>query len=90
MPKCPEDTSALVPKCLGSEVSGYLELGSVLGLQLGFVIFRSKKSVDPHVRILPVAAQHIKASPTGAGSLPYEFNRHKYFNKRYLEQYQLV
>ena len=28
-----------------------LELGSVLG----FVIFRSKKPADPHVRILPVA-----------------------------------
>jgi len=27
-----------------------LELGSVLGLYLGFVIFRSKKSADPHVR----------------------------------------
>jgi len=27
-----------------------LELGSVLGLLLGLVIFRSKKSADPHVR----------------------------------------
>ena len=28
-----------------------LELGLVLGLYLGFVIFRSKKSADPHVRM---------------------------------------
>ena len=30
-----------------------LELGPVLGLYLSFVIFTSKKSADPHVRILP-------------------------------------
>ena len=39
-----------------------LELGPVLGLQLCLVIFRSKKSTDPHVRILPVAHKYSRTS----------------------------
>jgi len=53
VPKCLLETSALMPKCLGTEVSWVRSVRLPLGLWLVFVIFRSTKSEDLYIRILP-------------------------------------